>query len=382
MPLVAEPYDLEALLELAHDRSADARASLVAVLSGLYFDESGELGLRERELMTGILRQLIHDVEMSVRRELAARLAQYAHAPRELVVALSNDRIEVAYPILINSAVLNDDDLIDVVHHCSLQHSLVIATRAPLRERVSDALVETGNEEVIATLLDNQEANISDRTIESLVAESRHVDRYQGPLLRRQDLPPELAKRMYWWVSAALRQHILEHFAIDPATLDDAVEGTVRSLVPNSQLQASESPESLRVLADHLAQTRSITPEYLVQVLRDGRIPFFEALFSRLSGLNSKLVRRFLHEPGGESLALTCKAVGIEKPSFASIFLLSRQARPGEKEVESGELSKVLDLFDKIELSEAEQALMMWQREPDYVDAVETLNREARQRAH
>ena len=67
-------------------------------VSDLFFDSQELLTDREKALMTDILRQLLHDMEMSVRRELAERLAKTENVPHELIITLANDKIEVAYP--------------------------------------------------------------------------------------------------------------------------------------------------------------------------------------------------------------------------------------------------------------------------------------------
>ncbi len=46
--------------------------------------------------------------------------------------------------------------------------------------------------------------------------EFSQVPGYQEPLVRRHDLSPELGRKLYWAVSAALRQDILEKFDPDP----------------------------------------------------------------------------------------------------------------------------------------------------------------------
>src|SRR3546814_14322899 len=77
------------------------------------------------------------------------------------------------------------------------------------------------------SLLENADAEISGATMEFLVEESRRVDCYQEPLLHRHELSPDLARRMYWWVSAALREHFSRHFEIDPDALDDQLEDEI-----------------------------------------------------------------------------------------------------------------------------------------------------------
>ena len=101
----ATAVDIRELVKLARDKSAQARSNLATTISDLYFGEQRVLTDRDRALMTDILRQLIHDVEVSVRRAVSERLAEQPEAPRELVLALANDEIDVAYPILVRSAV-------------------------------------------------------------------------------------------------------------------------------------------------------------------------------------------------------------------------------------------------------------------------------------
>ncbi|MHA1569732.1 MAG: DUF2336 domain-containing protein, partial [Alphaproteobacteria bacterium] len=124
------------LLDLARNKTLAAREELVETVSDLFFDDHRILSDHERSLMTDILRQLIHDVEMAVRRKLADRLADQPNAPHELVLTLANDEIEVAHPILLNSEVLHDVELIEIVRHRTLEHQLAIAMRRGVDEPV------------------------------------------------------------------------------------------------------------------------------------------------------------------------------------------------------------------------------------------------------
>ncbi|HLI10429.1 MAG TPA: DUF2336 domain-containing protein [Alphaproteobacteria bacterium] len=369
MVLALSVNTVEQLLSLARDKTVAARTRLAETVSDLFFDQAKVLSDRERTLMIDILRQLIHDAEMSVRRTLAERLADKSSAPRELIVELANDQIEVAYPILVKSDALHDAELIEIVRHRTLEHQLAITLRRSLSEPVSDALVETNNPAVVTSLLENPNAQISRMTLEYLVEESKRIDSYQNPLLRRNDLPPALAKRMYYWVSAALRKHILDKFAIDPTELDDSLESSIRSILGDDTSASRPTAE----LAEALIKSHAATPQFLVKVLREGEIPLFEALLSRLTGLRDVLLRRFMFEPGGEALAIACRAIGIEKAVFATIFLLSRKARPGDQIVDPNEVSQVLDFYDRLDIPAAKNLLRRWQRDPDFLDAIRRL---------
>jgi uncharacterized protein (DUF2336 family) len=359
------------LFSLARDKSVAARQALTATVTDLFFARGNVLTDRERALMTEILRKLINDVESSVRRALAEKLAQQKDAPRDLVLALANDEIVVAQSILMHSEVLRDEELIEIIHHRTLEHQLAVAMRKSVSETVSDALVDSGNVDVVAALLENHGARISAETMEYLVEQSQRVDTYQNPLLRRPELEPELARRMLWWVSAALRQHILDNFSIKPSDFDDALEASANDL---AAAPAAPVPRKSAHLVDSLSQVATIEPNLLVETLRQGEIALFEAMLAKLTGIRPAMVRRLLFAQGGEGLAIACRVIDIETPMFVSIFLLSRKARPNEPTPTRGEVTRLLGFYDKISVESARQVVSTWQRGNDFLRAVRQLD--------
>jgi uncharacterized protein (DUF2336 family) len=367
--------ELQFLLDLALDKSLESRRMLTATIGDLFTKQDKVLTERERALMSDILRKLIHDCEMAVRRDLAERLAKAPNPPHDLIVALANDDIEVAEPILMSSEVLRDTELIRVIRLRTQQHQLAIAMRRSLSEHVSDALVETGNVDVIKTLLENADAQISEATMEYLAEESRRVDTYQEPLLNRGDLKQELAERMYHWVSAALRSHILENFDIEPSRLDDQLEDVAQAIARDPEQHQAEPDETrpATVLARRLVEKRKVTPDFLIQVLRQGEIRLFEALFGQMSGLKAPRLQGVLYDSGGEGLAIACRAMEMPKPTFATIFLLSRRGRPGTQFIDPRELSRALLIFDKMNPNAAVEVMKSWRRDWTYQDATERI---------
>lgn len=377
----SQDVEMQELLDLARDKSVNGRTRLVQVVGDLFFEEKSVTNDRERALMTQILQQLIHDVEQSVRKALADRLAVETDAPSELVRILANDEIDVAHKILHSSMVLQDLELIEIIQHRTFEHQLTIAMRNDVSEAVSDALVETGNSKVIQTLIENETASISENTLEYLVNESKTREPYQKSLLDRPDFSPHLAKRMYWWVSAALRKHIVEEYKIDPTELDQKIESTIKDLLgeptekePKREEIGSEAEiidTSSMDLARKLAETHAITPQLLLQTLRKGEVRMFEGMFAQLTGLRTNLIRRLVYEPGGEGLAIACKSAELTKPDFGSLFLLSRAARPGDKTVDPNEVARVMKFFDRLRLDTAKKVVDRWKLDPDYLFAIQ-----------
>ena len=197
-----------------------------------------------------------------------------------------------------------------------------------------------------------------------LVDRSKTVDSFQEPILRRRDLSPSLAKKMYFWVSAALRQHIVENFDLDVTALDNAVEAVTTEML--KQVTEDSGPtgtDASMELARRISEANELTPQLLIQTLRQGEIPLFEALLAQLSKLRLTLIRRFLFEPGGEGLAIVCRAIDIDKSLFASIFLLSRRARPSDRVTDPRELSRILALYDRTTPETAKTVVARWRRD-------------------
>src|SRR5439155_175329 len=118
------------------------------------------------------------------------------------------------------------------------------AARPHIGVPVTDALARSDNESVLLALVRNATAKISDSSYRTLVEKSRALTGLQEPLVRRPDMPPQLATIMCDWVSDALKS--------------------------------------------------------------------FRAVF---------------YKDGARTVALVCRAAGIDRAVFATVFNLSRQAR-------------------------------------------------------
>lgn len=359
--------DTGALLKLARDKSANGRSRLVDVISDLFSERHVTLSERERALMSDILRHLVHDVEVGVRKHLAIRLSDDPHAPHDLVVALANDSAEVAHPILARSTVLRDPDLIEIVHNRTLEHQLAVALRASVSEAVSEALIETGDEGVIATLLENRGARIAETTMAYLVEQSQRIDAFQNPLVRRDDLPRTLAERMYWWVSAALRAHIIENFDVDADDIDDAIEKAVAAARAEHG-NDHEKAETTARLARDLVATHGCDGRLMVRVLKSGEVALFEAMLEVATGLRRYLVQRLIYEPGGEGLAIACRALDLPAEEFTLLHALCQKARPEKNQVYPVGRAQVASFYEQIQPVAARKVLDRWRRHPDYLD--------------
>jgi uncharacterized protein (DUF2336 family) len=355
-----DPGDVEALLALAKAQDTASRGALYQSVWDLCVDQP-RLDARERRLALDILRQLAHDVEMSLRVRLAEDLATYAAAPRDLILFLLDERIEIAGPILINSQILTDNDLIAVIRKPMRDHRMAVARRPRIGESVSAALVDTGEQDVIVALLDNHTAQIGTDVLARLTEASRDIVLYQGPLLKRPDMPLALAERMYVWVGQALRQEIVRRYQIPWAILEHALDDAIES---DLALHRASDDLSAQLLIDKLAAAGQLSVAYLVRALREGEMALFEHGFAKLSGLSPAVARAALYEQRPHGLALACAAMGIDRAVFFTILQMTRR-EGGDIGLRPKEISEYRRFYDSLDAQTACRALAEWQETPE-----------------
>lgn len=362
--------DLTRLFELARDRSRSGRHLLADSITDIYFSREQPLSDREREIVDDILVQLVRDAETEVRRKLADRLSHEPSAPPHLILMLAEDRIEVAEPVLTHSRQLTDAQLIDLARRHGIGHRRAIAARQPLAAPVADVLAAADEPDLLVALAENHRAALSDRTLAHLTRRAREVEPLRRPLLNRPDVPVEVALELYWWVSVELRRVILDRFRIPGDILDGALSAILQEFADAARARRDTAREQ-DLLVDRLHETGTITPALLVQTLRLGQVGLFGSMLARRTGLDLHSIRLMIAETGGNTLAVACRSLGIEKGHFASIFLLARAARPGDQTVDPRELSRVLALYDRLKQAEAETVVAGWRRDPSYLRQLE-----------
>jgi uncharacterized protein (DUF2336 family) len=364
--------DVQSLLRLAADRTPSARSQLTHAISDLFLPDSQRLTEHERALMQDVLGKLITSIEIDVRASLAEAVMRANIGLPELERMLANDAIEVARPILEKSRVLADVDLIFIIKQRTDEHRLAIAMRNLVSESVTDALVQNAGNDVLETLLRNPNAIISRRAMEYLVAESKRQDRFQEPLVLRNDLPVDLAHKMYWWVAAALRRKIISNFTIDEKQLDMMLQqATMHSLVDHSDDQSVQA-RAMR-LAYELNESGELNDQMLIKLLRQNRLTLFTAGLATMGQIGYSTAWRIVTDAGYDSPVVLARAINMSRQSLTDMLLLLNAVRTGNGPRSTAVLTNIASLYDEVDPAQARAVLSIWQRDTDYQAAIDAL---------
>jgi uncharacterized protein (DUF2336 family) len=212
--------------------SPDKRIETLRRVTDLFMVSAGDYSEEQVDVFDDVISRLADKIEIKARTELANRLAPVKNAPSMTVRALARDEaIEVAGPVLTQSARLTEDDLLACAQGRGQERLLAISKRASLSERVSDILVVHGDSEVVRSVAKNEGARFSDAGF--------------GKLVERSEDDDELA------VSVGLRRDISkEHFH---ALVSKASEAAFKKLVAANPTAVAEVNRVLYDLTGHRA---------------------------------------------------------------------------------------------------------------------------------
>ena len=308
---------------LLSDPSPEVRAATSTKLAKSF--DATTLNDEERRIAEDIFRILSKDAELRVRQALSAQLKANPDLPRDVAITLARDVESVALPLLKVSDVLTDEDLVSIVRGESAAKQSAIAQRPQVSEQVSDALVNTGNEDAVARLVRNEGAQISETSYGQVVENYSSSSAVTDSLTRRPDLPPAISERVVAAMSERLHEYLIDKHEVSPDVASDLIL-QVRERAIMSLLDHGSSDDELDSLIDQLHLKNALTPSLLLRTLCTGDLSFFERTIAKKTGLPLRNVQLLIHDPGMlglESLYLRAELPRTQYPAFRAAIALA-----------------------------------------------------------
>jgi uncharacterized protein (DUF2336 family) len=279
---------------LLKDPSDETRAVTAKKISATF---GPALTPSERTIAEDIFKLMVNDAAVRVRAALSDSLKDNPDIPHDVAVQLAHDVAEVALPIIEFSDVLNDGDLAELVASQSPEYQVAVAKRSNISETVSEALANTKNERVVATLVANQGAKLSEGTMNKVLDEFGDKEAVNKPLALRNELPITVAERLVALVSENLRTHILTHHELSANSAADLFL-QAREKATVSLLDRDDESSNLAALVKQLHQHGRLTPTLLMRALCMGDMAFFEAGMAQVAGIPVVNAYKLIHDRG------------------------------------------------------------------------------------
>lgn len=345
--LLVRLYDTQKVYDLAKDSDPLARAELTSAVAAL-LEAHVSLSNREQELLSDVLIGLMRQAESDLRAALAERLSVLDDAPLRLVLNLANDDIDVAGAILKKSMVLSDLDLIYIVKSRGAQHWQAIAARENLSAQVIDVLADKKEEGTAIVLSGNERAHLTWHAIEVLTEMAEHNENIAKPLLMRSELPDTIVRKLYDHVGQELRHYIRDYYGIFSGEVTNAIDEVMLEFSSSDQPELFMPNERVIQAAQQYADKGKLTLQTMMQSLKRGQIASFIAMFSVYTGVPVDQTHDYMKQVNAKGLAIVCRAHGIQKSDFATIYLLTNRMRTDHRIINQRDMVEIISYFDHV----------------------------------
>ncbi len=353
-PLLVDLYENHALNNSEKDVKPSQRVDLLEAVGALF---DLDVTPRESEMIADVMIDMLRQAKLDIRMAVSARLSIMDNISLRLILQVANDEIDVARPVLLDSSVLEDLDMIYIIKSQGPEYWQVLAGRKILGDQVVEVLANTGDIQTAVALAENMNLKLTEQTVVALSDLAQNSEIVATPLLRRDEVSNEIAAKLYQYVGEKLKQEILEKYNIDNNILIDAVEDVVQELIVSNERSEFKPSLSMLRLAKEKKEQGQLNVQDMLSTLKRGQLSSFIAEFSFFTGMSYSTIEGILTQPSGQGLAMACRACDIAKSDFVSMYLLTNRVRNKGRMVDVSEMAKAVSYFNRIEVDIAKNIM-------------------------
>jgi hypothetical protein len=263
-----------------------------------------------------LIGRLIETIERQALIELSGKLAPIERAPVNVVGRLSrNDDVAISGPLLEQSNVLTDSDLVEIATTRSQAHLSAIAGRKRIGEPVSDVLIDRGNSEVAQKVTSNAGARFSRFGLALAVRRAESDESLAVSVANREDLPPDLLDHLVRKATTAVRQRLLANAKPEMKGRITQVLTAVSSQIARSVVPSNIRPRPVAVHQDP-ARIRTRISQCVESRDIDGLI---DALAIHCE-VPVKAVSNIIRQESGQGMLVLGKASGMGWPELQGVL--------------------------------------------------------------
>jgi uncharacterized protein (DUF2336 family) len=359
--------DLAAMIgEEATPPPLRARRALLKRLADVVSLPASRINAFERAVTGDLLVEMLRLASHDERKRVAARLAPLAELPNSVARILLRDDPDIAGLLIEQCASLSDADIVGCARDAGFEHRMLLAMRRGLSEIVTETLFSFGEMEVIEAVLRNTTARLSQLGIETVVGLSRQSPSLCSPLLKRPELRPSGAYVMFWWCAPEDRRTILQRFAVSREVMQEASED-VFAIANDESWSDPVARKALQFIERRQRNRAAIEKspfdnlEHAVMVAAsDGLTRETASEIAFLAGIKPLTGAKLLGDPGGEPLAILCKATGMSRVDLTNLWRSMRRPETTADGKIHPDWERVQITYEMLAVDRAQTVLRYW----------------------
>jgi uncharacterized protein (DUF2336 family) len=345
--------------------STEKRLETARRVTGLFLASAGSFSSEQVDLFDNVLARLIKTIELRSITDISARmalaeisvqLAPIAQAPPSVIGRLArHDEIDIAGPVLRESARLSEADLIEIAATKGEQHLLAVSGRWWLKEVVTDALLARHYPDVSRRIVGNPGARVSEAGFAIIVAQAENDAELAVEAGIRMDLPSALRRQLLSRATEAVRKQLLSRA---PPHLFEEIRNAIAAAAASADREMSKVRDfaAARRFVATLAQAGELDEATLFGFARQKRYEETVAALAELSKSSIEVIRPLMQSLRDDGLLVACKAADLTWDTAAAIL----ECRYSTGSLGAAELAKAKTLFTRTRVDDARRLLTFW----------------------
>jgi uncharacterized protein (DUF2336 family) len=273
---------------------------------------------REKAFADEIMGILAEDSADLVRRTLSVTLRNSPVLPRAIALKLAQDIEAVAIPVLQDSPVFTDEDLIELVLAVTAAKQAAIANRETLSVTLTEIISEHGAVEAVRAVSRNEGAEFSDKAYDDTLRRFGQDEIVQTGLIKREFIPVHIAEKMVSLVSGQLFDLLVNRHEL-PAQMAIDLAGSARERATIDLVEQAGRTHDLPRFVSQLNLNGRLSHSLIMRALCCGQMPFVEHALAELSGVGHQRVWLMIHDAGPLGLQAVFDRAGLPRkmlPAF------------------------------------------------------------------
>ena len=357
MPVAAAPALLIAELESALRSGSPARrVRMLRQITDLFVSDADRLNENQIGVFDDVLVRLVERMEARTLIQLGFVLSGCRSAPREVIRQLAHhEEAAIAEPVLTRSAGLADDDLIGIAKSRGQKHLLAISSRKVVNEKVTDVLVERGDQGVSRRLAANAGARFSEAGFSTLAAKAADDSALAEALGLRPDFPEKTLRDLLQKATEAVRASLLK---TAPPELRARIQDAIRTVAKQGGAKAPEPIDYTEAqnMAVALNRAGKLGDQTINRFAAQEEYPNIVAALSLLSTVTIETIEPLISDPRLDGLVIACRASRLNWSTTAMII----SNRPDCAPASSVEVARAKKVFETLSLSAAQRTIRLW----------------------
>ncbi|MEM8628013.1 MAG: DUF2336 domain-containing protein, partial [Pseudomonadota bacterium] len=310
----------------------EQRNQLMTHVAQLYSMSNDRINPELLAVYDSVLVRLADLVEEEALAFVAEKLAPLTNAPQEMVRKLALEPINVARPVLEQSPVLTDTDLIKIAGEADNDHLEAIAGRNAVAPMVSAVLVDRGDGPVKLRLTRNGGARFYESSFSKLVQDASHDEQLQETLADRDDLPVAVVRALVEVATVNVRRKLLKHGRPEVAKRVTEAASLAAERLSNEQWLSRYDFDAAYRSVSLAAKKDPISEASVIAMARAGRFPEAVVMFALCAAVPLEDAKHWCVRSDPKPFLIMCRALDFSQQTVDAFLRVGPWLRRLDRE--------------------------------------------------